>query len=77
VPSVGGGFDPALHEAVQHVPSDAAPGTVVSEMAPGYRLGGKLLRAAVVAVAAPRAGASEPSSGSDGSGEGVAETPQN
>ena len=75
VPSVGGGFDPALHEAVQHVPSDAAPGTVVSEMVPGYRLGGKLLRAAVVAVAAPRA-ASEPSAG-DGSGEGMAEPPQN
>jgi molecular chaperone GrpE len=73
VPSVGGGFDPALHEAVQHVPSDAAPGTVVSEMVPGYRLGGKLLRAAVVAVAAPRPQASEPSGsdGGDSGGQGV------
>jgi molecular chaperone GrpE len=71
VPSVGGSFDPALHEAVQHVPSDAAPGTVVSEMVPGYRLGGKLLRAAVVAVAAPRPQASEPSDGGDSGGQGA------
>jgi molecular chaperone GrpE len=76
VPSVGGGFDPALHEAVQHVPSDAPPGTVVSEMVPGYRLGGKLLRAAVVAVAAPRA-ANDGEAASESDGEGVASTPQN
>jgi molecular chaperone GrpE len=76
VPSVGGGFDPALHEAVQHVPSDAPPGTVVSEMVPGYRLGGKLLRAAVVAVAAPRA-ANDGEAAGESDGEGVASTPQN
>jgi molecular chaperone GrpE len=77
VPAVGGGFDPALHEAVQHVPSDSPPGTVVSEMAPGYRLGGKLLRAAIVAVAAPRQAAAEEPSEDESDSEGVAGTPQN
>lgn len=56
VPSVGEPFDPAVHEAVQQVESDLSPGTVVHEMTPGYRYGGKLLRAAMVTVA--RAGAS-------------------
>jgi len=51
VESVGQPFDPSLHEAVQQLESDAPAGTVVHEMVPGYRLGGKLLRAAMVAVA--------------------------
>ncbi len=55
VPSVGQGFDPGLHEAVQQVESDQPAGTVVSEMTPGYKLGGKLLRAALVGVARPKA----------------------
>lgn len=60
VPTVGSGFDPALHEAVQQVESDAAPGTIVAELAPGYRHAGKLLRAAMVAVARGKAaGASQ------------------
>lgn len=65
VQSLGQGFDPSLHEAVQQVESDQPAGTVVTEMTPGYRLSGKLLRPAMVAVARPR------SSGSDGG-----ETPQ-
>lgn len=55
VKSLGQGFDPSLHEAVQQVESDEPVGTVVTEMTPGYRLGGKLLRPAMVAVARPRA----------------------
>jgi molecular chaperone GrpE len=55
VSSVGQAFDPGLHEAVQQIESDAPAGTVVLEMVPGYRLGGKLLRAAMVAVARPKA----------------------
>jgi molecular chaperone GrpE len=51
VPSVGQAFDPGLHEAVQQVESEQPPGTVVSEMTPGYRVQGKLLRPAMVAVA--------------------------
>jgi molecular chaperone GrpE len=62
VPSVGQAFDPGLHEAVQHVESDQPAGTVISEMTPGYKLGGKLLRAALVGVARPK------STGDDGAG---------
>lgn len=51
VASVGQAFDPSVHEAVQQVESDKSPGTVVSEMVAGYRLNGKLLRAAMVTVA--------------------------
>jgi molecular chaperone GrpE len=55
VASVGQPFDPSLHEAVQQVESDQNPGTVVTEMTAGYRLNGKLLRAAMVSVARPSA----------------------
>jgi molecular chaperone GrpE len=55
VQSLGQPFDPGLHEAVQQVESEQSPGTVVTEMTPGYRLNGKLLRPAMVAVARPRA----------------------
>ena len=52
-------FDPRLHEAVSQVPStDVPPGSVATELQKGYRIGDKLLRAAMVAVAAPPAGAS-------------------
>lgn len=60
VPSLGQGFDPSLHEAVQQVESDQPAGTVVVEMAPGYRLGTKLLRPAMVAVARPKASDTPP-----------------
>lgn len=55
VASLGQPFDPGVHEAVQQVESEASPGTVVTEMTPGYRLNGKLLRPAMVAVARARA----------------------
>ncbi|MET0344153.1 MAG: nucleotide exchange factor GrpE [Polyangiales bacterium] len=58
VQSVGQPFDPAVHEAVQQVESTLSPGTVVHEMTPGYRHGGKLLRAAMVTVARPGAATS-------------------
>ncbi|HEY6880805.1 MAG TPA: nucleotide exchange factor GrpE [Polyangiales bacterium] len=51
VPTVGQPFDPGLHEAVQQIESEQAPGTVVQELTPGYRMAGKLLRPAMVAVA--------------------------
>jgi molecular chaperone GrpE len=41
-----------IHEAIQQVESDEhPPGTVVGELMPGYRLGDKLVRAAMVVVA--------------------------
>ena len=51
--AVGQPFDPTRHEAVARVVStEAAPDTVVNETAPGYLLNGRVLRAAMVAVAA-------------------------
>src|SRR5213078_4858951 len=51
--ALGEPFDPTRHEAVARViTKDAAPNTVVSEQVPGYLLHGRLLRAALVAVAA-------------------------
>jgi len=51
--AVGQAFDPTRHEAIARVVStEQPPNTVVSEIAPGYMLHGRLLRAAMVAVAA-------------------------
>jgi molecular chaperone GrpE len=51
--AVGQPFDPTRHEAIARVVStDAAPNTVVNETAPGYLLHGRVLRPAMVAVAA-------------------------
>jgi len=76
LPTVGERFDPAIHEAIQEIESNqVAPGTVIAEVQPGYRLGEYLLRAAVVVVArAPKnAARSEEKSESigDNSEEGV------
>lgn len=47
-------FDPEVHEAVLHVATDLhPPGTVADEASPGWKLRGRLLRAARVTVAAP------------------------
>jgi molecular chaperone GrpE len=44
-------FDPTLHEAVAHIPSDEVPADKVIEVArTGYMLNGKLLRPAAVVV---------------------------
>ena len=51
--AVGQRFDPTRHEAIARVVSaETAPGTVVHETAPGYVLHGRVLRPAMVAVAA-------------------------
>jgi molecular chaperone GrpE len=51
--ATGQPFDPSRHEAVARVVSpEATPGTVIAETAPGYLLNGRVLRAALVAVAA-------------------------
>ncbi|MCA1632341.1 MAG: nucleotide exchange factor GrpE [Acidobacteria bacterium] len=52
VPTVGEPFDPHVHEAVTTEETDEfEPDTVMEEMRSGYRLGGKLLRPAMVKVA--------------------------
>jgi molecular chaperone GrpE len=44
-------FDPNLHEAITHMPSDTVPeGHVVAQTRRGYKLGDKLLRAAQAVV---------------------------
>lgn len=58
--TVGEAFDPAVHEALMHVPADS-PGvelpegatgmTIVQVIQPGFTVGGQLVRAARVAVA--------------------------
>ena len=51
--AVGQPFDPTRHEAIARVVSaQDRPDTVVSETAPGYLLHGRVLRPAMVAVAA-------------------------
>jgi len=46
-------FDPALHDAIAHLPvPDAVPGTVVEVAVPGYRFRDRVLRHAKVVVAA-------------------------
>ena len=50
--AVGERFDPAVHDAIQQIETDAqAPGTVLQEIVPGYTLADRLLRPAMVVVA--------------------------
>lgn len=51
---VGQKLDPHQHQAISMVPSDAEPNTVVQVMQKGYLLSGRVLRPAMVAVAAAR-----------------------
>jgi molecular chaperone GrpE len=56
IPTVGHSFDPSVHEAIQQVETgDHEPGTVLAEVQPGYVQGDRLLRAAMVVVAKPKA----------------------
>jgi len=49
---VAGAFDPAWHECVERIESDAhVPGTIVGVMRPGYAWNGAVLRPAQVRVA--------------------------
>jgi molecular chaperone GrpE len=50
VSAAGERFDPALHEAVAYVESDAEPQRVIEEHQAGYRLNDRLLRPAMVTV---------------------------
>ncbi len=51
----GNEFDPNLHEAVMREPTDEHPeGTVLEELVRGYFLGDRVLRHAMVKVAAPQ-----------------------
>jgi molecular chaperone GrpE len=65
-------FDPNLHHAVAEVPSQGgAPGTVVNVVQPGYTIGERLLRPAMVTVAKAD-GAAAGDIGKRGNGAGSA-----
>ncbi|MEZ5994253.1 MAG: nucleotide exchange factor GrpE [Hyphomonadaceae bacterium] len=53
----GEAFDPNLHQAVAQAPGDQPAGSVQEVMQPGYVLGDRTLRAAMVLVSAGPAGA--------------------
>ena len=55
--AAGERFDPTVHQALMHAQQDLGPGitetTVTQVMHPGYRLGERVIRPAMVAVADP------------------------
>jgi len=56
-------FDPNLHQAMLEVPDPSVPsGTVVQVMQPGYTIGERVLRPALVGIAkgGPKASSGEP-----------------
>lgn len=53
-------FDPHAHQAVSQVPSEQPPGTVVTVFQKGYRLHDRVIRPAMVVVAAAPAEAASP-----------------
>ena len=60
-PAKGEKFDPHKHQAMMEQPgSDVAPGAVIQVLQPGYELLGRLVRPAMVVVAAKGAGAAAP-----------------
>lgn len=64
VGGVGQPFDPLVHEAIQQIETEEHPaGTVVAEVQPGYSLGDRLIRAAMVVVARPPVKKSAPPQG--------------
>ena len=70
VESVGKGFDPAVHEAIQQVETkEHPPGTVIAEVQPGYVQGDRLIRAAMVVVAKAPGDANAETDGKGDSGE--------
>lgn len=50
IESVGQEFDPALHEAVEHVESDEPEDQIIEEVLSGYKFDGEVLRPARVKV---------------------------
>lgn len=57
IASLGQAFDPNLHEAIQQMETTEYPaGSVAAEVLPGYRMGERLVRPAMVVVAKPPSG---------------------
>jgi molecular chaperone GrpE len=52
IKSLGQAFDPAVHEAIQHLETtEFEPGSVAAEYQAGYRVGDRVVRPALVVVA--------------------------
>jgi molecular chaperone GrpE len=67
--AIGEAFDPQFHAAVAQVPTaDKPAGMVVEEFQRGYRMGARLLRPAMVAVATPPRTPDPAPAGAEGSG---------
>jgi len=63
-PAKGEKFDPHKHQAMMEQPgTDVEPGGVIQVLQPGYELLGRLVRPAMVVVAAKVAGAPKPDAG--------------
>jgi molecular chaperone GrpE len=74
VASVGNQFDPTCHDAVQQEETNEhAPGTIIGEVVPGYYLGERLLRPAMVVVARPPSGTGNQGSDSSTDGDDASE----
>jgi molecular chaperone GrpE len=76
VEAIGQPFDPRFHEAISQAPTtDVKPGSVLHELQKGYMIGDKLLRPAMVVVAAaPPAPAPAPEAGAAPAPEAGGET---
>jgi molecular chaperone GrpE len=71
VKCVGERFDPSVHEAIQQQETDdQPPGTILTEVVPGYMIGQRLLRAAMVVVARKPSPKVVEAEASDSSGQG-------
>ncbi|WP_404300045.1 nucleotide exchange factor GrpE [Alicycliphilus denitrificans] len=53
-PAAGAKFDPHQHQAISMVPAEQEPNTVVSVLQKGYLIADRVLRPALVTVAAPK-----------------------
>lgn len=53
-PTTGTKFDPAIHQAISMIPADQEPNTVVGVLQKGYSISERVLRPALVTVAAPK-----------------------
>jgi molecular chaperone GrpE len=63
-PARGEKFDPNLHQAMMEQPAEGVePGAVIQVMQPGYELMGRIVRPALVVVAAKSAGPSPQANG--------------
>ena len=53
-PAAGAKFDPHQHQAISMVPAEQEPNTVVTVLQKGYLIADRVLRPALVTVAAPK-----------------------